>query len=108
MKRGGNLVELHLSGKSASCIIDALLDELPSQAEIRREILADLPPGSKIRFEDERTCFVSCPDRHLLAETTTYYERVYPEIEFVVETKPRPIPQESKKQQGITPIGGSK
>jgi hypothetical protein len=76
------LVELHLSGKSANNIIDALVDELPPKSKIRGDILSSLP-GSEVRFEGDTTCFISCQDRRQLAETIDYYERVYPEIEFV-------------------------
>jgi hypothetical protein len=91
MKSSKSLIELHLSGKGASYLIDAVLEELPPVNEIRTTILNDLPKGSKIRFEQDRTCYITCQDRHLLAEMIVFYERVYPEVEFVAEKLEQPF-----------------
>lgn len=85
--RALRLIEQTLSGKAAKHVIDALLEELPPPEVIRASMLRDLPHGSTVRFEDERTVRVTCSDRRVLREKLAYFELAYPELEFVAQVQ---------------------
>jgi hypothetical protein len=79
------LIDMHLSGKGARHLIDAVLEELPPLPAIRTSLLRDLPKGSRVRVDEADSVFyVDCADRYVLKERLAFYERAYPEIDFVV------------------------
>jgi hypothetical protein len=80
-----SLIDLHISGKSARHLIDALVEELPTFIQIQQAIKRELPKGSKVEIhEHDRAVFISCRDRHLLNEKIQYFEIMYPELEFII------------------------
>ena len=85
LKRSNNLIDQHLSGKSAEYLIDGVLDHLPDVQEVKSSFIRDLP-GAKLRCtEQEITISSSGLDRQELIETVNFYELAYPEIHFVIE-----------------------
>lgn len=89
MPRAPNLIDLHLSGKSAKIVIDELLEELPPLSIIRQTMLNELPDGSRVRIDEKNMIlYIDCPpDRRSMMETVTLYERIYPEVIFAQETR---------------------
>ena len=80
------LIELHLSGKSAAHVIDALLEELPAYPVVRQTILHDLPKGSDVTIDDG-VVYIVCEDRDLLRWKLPYFESMYPELDFVTTNR---------------------
>jgi len=79
------LIELHVSGASAKYLVDALLEELPSEPIIKQSILKDLP-GSKVKIEND-IVYIHCSDRQAVIEKLPVFEHMYPELDFVHSNK---------------------
>jgi hypothetical protein len=69
-------------------LIGAILEELPPLPAIRQTLLRELPKGSRVRVDEENcVVYVLCEDsnRKALIDKLNFYERIYPEIDFVPE-----------------------
>lgn len=85
-----DLISLHLSGKSASRLIEAIMDELPPIDSIRKSLQRELPKGAKVTYNEEDNAFIiekgnNTENRYILIETVLFYERAYPEIDFILK-----------------------
>jgi hypothetical protein len=86
MSKSKRLIDLHLSGKSARHVIEALVEELPPVFVIKQSVLKDLPKGSEVTI-DENVVYIICNDKRALVEKVPYFELMYPELDFVAKTR---------------------
>lgn len=78
------LIDTVVSGKSATHMLDSLMEELPSLPALYTSIRKELPSDAVVRIEDD-TVFIKCKDNNTVTEEVYYLTLVYPELDFVME-----------------------
>jgi hypothetical protein len=79
--RSKKLVDSYLAGSSAKYLVDALIDDLPSESQIRSTLLSLLPRGSRLKFVESTVCIYA--DEDLDDTLLNTFDALYPELEFV-------------------------
>jgi len=82
------LVDQLVNGSAAKLIIDSLVEELPPLPALYTSIRRELPHETQVRIE-ETTVYITAIDtlKPTIHESVYYLQFVYPELEFVIESK---------------------